>query len=304
MKIRVSGLLIGAIQIACVVGLWSQSPTSRQTLIRKNCATPQILSQIDKGEITTDETLASFYETGYCVPQDDHLAAYWYRKAAEQGIARAQNTLGSLYEDGKGVPRDYQQAALWYRKAADQGDTDALNNLANMYANGEGFVQDDAQAAYWYRKAAEKGNENGELQLGQLYDLGHGLPQNYEQAAYWYRKAAELGDGGAQYSLGELYFDGRGFDRDYVEAYFWLDLAAASSEDQTWNKAASYFRDQAASHLTSTQLNDIQARVSVWTDAHPQKPCVRVDQQTTKCFTSRQEMEKVLDYQDSHGPQK
>jgi TPR repeat protein len=304
MKVQFSCLLIGVFQLTSTAVLCAQSLTARQILANNNCVKPQMLSQIDKGEITAEEALAASYENGYCFSKDERLAAYWYRKAAELGNARVQNTLGSLYENGKGVPRDYRQAAFWYRKAADQGDMDAQNNLANMYADGEGFIQDYAQAVYWYQKAAGEGQENAELQLGQLYDLGHGVPQNYEQAGYWYRKAAEQGNAWAQYSLGQLYSDGHGFDRDYIEAYFWLDLAAASFEDQDWMQTASYLRDQTASHLTGIQLHEVQARVATWTDAHPQKPCVRVDQQTTSCFPSRHEMNSVLDEQNSHSQQK
>ena len=33
-----------------------------------------------------------------------------------------QKNLGTMYYNGQGVPQDYAQAAYWYRKAADQGD--------------------------------------------------------------------------------------------------------------------------------------------------------------------------------------
>ena len=42
-------------------------------------------------------------------------AATWYRKAAEQGYARAQTNLGSLYKDGLGVEPDNEQAVYWYQ---------------------------------------------------------------------------------------------------------------------------------------------------------------------------------------------
>ena len=53
----------------------------------------------------------------------------WYRKAAEQGLARAQCNLGICYDDGTGVPQDTAQAAAWYRKAAEQGLARAQCNL-------------------------------------------------------------------------------------------------------------------------------------------------------------------------------
>ena len=46
-----------------------------------------------------------------------------YRKAAEQGDAKAQHNLGVFYEDGTGgVAKDLTKAAEWYSKAAKQGD--------------------------------------------------------------------------------------------------------------------------------------------------------------------------------------
>ncbi len=42
----------------------------------------------------------------------------WYRKAAEQGVARAQYNLGFMYSHSQGVPQDYVQAHMWYNLAA------------------------------------------------------------------------------------------------------------------------------------------------------------------------------------------
>ncbi len=42
----------------------------------------------------------------------------WYRKAAEQGYAKAQFNLGNMYITGLGVPLDYAQAHMWYDLAA------------------------------------------------------------------------------------------------------------------------------------------------------------------------------------------
>ena len=50
---------------------------------------------------------------GRGVPHDDTQAVFWYRKAAEQGYARAENNLGVMYEEGKGVPQDDAQALSW-----------------------------------------------------------------------------------------------------------------------------------------------------------------------------------------------
>lgn len=48
-------------------------------------------------------------------------AAVEMRVHAEQGEAKAQYALGSSSFYGRGVPKDDAAAALWYRKAAEQG---------------------------------------------------------------------------------------------------------------------------------------------------------------------------------------
>jgi TPR repeat protein len=67
----------------------------------------------------------------------------WFRKAADQGFAKAQSNLGLMYAEGQGVTQNYPEAAKWYRKGADQGDADQGNadaqyNLGVMYAWGPG----------------------------------------------------------------------------------------------------------------------------------------------------------------------
>jgi TPR repeat protein len=108
------------------------------------------------------------YSLGQGVQQDSKQAVAWYRKAADQGDARAQFNLGLMYSEGKGVQQDFKQAAAWYRKAADQGEVEAQCNLGNKYRQGQGVQQDSKQAAAWYQKAADQGHMKAHLGLGFL----------------------------------------------------------------------------------------------------------------------------------------
>ena len=45
--------------------------------------------------------------------------------AAKQGAAYAQYNLGIMYAKGDGVPENDAEAVKWYRKAADQGHAKA-----------------------------------------------------------------------------------------------------------------------------------------------------------------------------------
>ncbi len=78
------------------------------------------------------------------------MAAEWYRKAAEQGDARAQNNLGYMYDTNRGVEADAEQAVYWYQLAATAGNVNAQINLANSYHRGRGVEQNDDKALEWY----------------------------------------------------------------------------------------------------------------------------------------------------------
>ena len=98
----------------------------------------------------------------YGQPKDQKQAAYWYRRAAEQGLAEAQYSLGRLYATGKGVPHDEEQATMWVRAAASQGFPAAEARLGARYAGGKGTAQDDRLAYFWLTLAflhGEKGSE-------------------------------------------------------------------------------------------------------------------------------------------------
>lgn len=74
--------------------------------------------------------------SGLTVRKNDTEAAFWFRKAADQGYANAQDALGWLYHSGEGVPQDDAEAVIWWRRAAEQGYADAQYNLGQAYFNG------------------------------------------------------------------------------------------------------------------------------------------------------------------------
>jgi len=160
------------------------------------------------------------FDRGYAASQekDYQTAITWYRKAAEQGYARAQVSLGVMYDIGLGVKKDYVQAVAWYRKAAEQGYAAAQYNLGVMYDHGLGVKKDYVQAVTWYRKAAEQGYANAQYSLAFMYDNGQGVKNDYVQAFTWRRKAAEQGHANAQYNLGLMYEFGKGIEKDLQKA--------------------------------------------------------------------------------------
>ena len=69
----------------------------------------------------------------------------------------AQNGLGVCYANGFYVEKDMEKAAYWFRKAARQGLDVAQFNLANCYYHGYGVKKDRKLAFYWYERADRQG---------------------------------------------------------------------------------------------------------------------------------------------------
>ena len=70
-----------------------------------------------------DEGMAAYKRGDY------QTALREWRQLAERGHVVAQYNLGVLYQKGDGIPQDYAEAAKWYKKAADQGDAKAQSAL-------------------------------------------------------------------------------------------------------------------------------------------------------------------------------
>ena len=210
-------------------------------------------SDQDDGRVIEDATSETLLRQATEVVEDDLEAVLRYRKAAEQGDARAQFNLGLKYANGEGVPKDDREAVQWYRRAAEQGHAGAQLNLGFMYSEGRGVPKDDRQAVQWYRKAAEQRNANAQFNLGLMYMLGEGVAEDDREAVLWYRKAAEHGHAHAQYNLGVMYANGAGVSNDNVLAYAWAHLAAAQGD-----VAARAFQAYLSGYMTQGQIADAQ----------------------------------------------
>ncbi len=131
----------------------------------------------------------------------------WYKRAAEQGCAKAQYNLGRMYFEGKGVPQDYEKAYSLWRKAATQGCAQSQYNLGVGFDFGKGIAQDKLEAVRWYHKAAAQGYADAQFNLGVILsgDKGNESLQDYQAAVKWYSAAALQGLPLAQNNLGVMY---------------------------------------------------------------------------------------------------
>jgi localization factor PodJL len=134
------------------------------------------------------------YAEGRGVPQSFEMAARWFERAADHGLAPAQFRLGCLYEKGQGVKKDLETARRLYLAAADRGHAKAMHNLAVLYAEGIDGKPDYKTASQWFRKAADHGVPDSQFNLGILYARGIGVEQNLPESYKWFSLAAQQGD--------------------------------------------------------------------------------------------------------------
>jgi TPR repeat protein len=112
-----------------------------------------LLPLAEKDDLAAQYHVGLMYDTGQAGRKDHAEAAKWYRKAADQGFARAQFYLASIYYEDKNL-QDYGEAMKWFRRAADQGTAMAQYTLGIMYAKGQGTAQDFAEAYKWFSLSA------------------------------------------------------------------------------------------------------------------------------------------------------
>lgn len=96
--------------------------------------------------------LAKRLQQGEGVAKDSKMAAYWYTRAAKNGIAPAQLNLGIMYLKGDGVAVDQQKARTWLEKAAHLGDNRASFALAILDEKEQKLVD----AYKWYDLSARE----------------------------------------------------------------------------------------------------------------------------------------------------
>lgn len=121
----------------------------------------------ENGDVAAQDAIGVRYATGDGIALNNFLASRWFRRAAEQGDARAQYHLALYYYDRQRV--DYHEATIWYRKAAEQGHADSQNQLGVMYAQAKGVTEDLDEAVKWFRLAAEQGNASAKVNLEKTF---------------------------------------------------------------------------------------------------------------------------------------
>ena|GEM_PF-1916381 len=125
----------------------------------------------------------------------DVEAARLLEEAADMGLTIAQFRLATLYETGRGVPQDNAAARDWYAQAAEGGNARAMHNLAVLYAEGTVTgTPDYAEAARWFAEGASYDIRDSQYNLAVLFERGLGVRTDMRQAYLWYSIASLGGD--------------------------------------------------------------------------------------------------------------
>jgi uncharacterized protein len=149
-------------------------------------------SAAEQGNAQAQFALGQIYSRGWGAPRDTVDAMRWMEMANDPS-SDGSPTRWSLIE-GYGAERDDAQAAYWYRKAAEQGHAEAQYNLARLYATGQGVARDQEAALHWMRAAASQGYAPAQARFGARYAAGNGISQDHRLAYFWLTLAFLRGD--------------------------------------------------------------------------------------------------------------
>ena len=172
-------------------------------------ALPDVIKRIEAqafdGVAEAQHDLAAVYTAGHAgVRQDFRRGAYWFQKAAEQGVPNAAYNLGVLNHQGLGMETDLNEAIRWYNQAALKNHPEAQYNLGIAFIEGIGVPYDPARAGNYFENAANQGIKEAAYNLGLIYEnglLGRAQP---DEALAWYKTASDAGSPEAKAALEQL----------------------------------------------------------------------------------------------------
>src|SRR5262245_3420539 len=171
--------------------------------------------------LTTDDAVKAIKKG------DFETALKELRPLIEKNDPNAQFLMGMLYDAGNGVPQDQAIAASWYRKAAQQNHLIAQSFLGIFYSSGTGVTRDFREAVRWLQAPAESGNDQAQLRPGASDEGGgDGVNKDSSSAIKWFRKAAAQRNTRAMGMLLTLLFSRKRDEKDLIDAYVWSHLAA------------------------------------------------------------------------------
>ena len=121
---------------------------------KESGAVTALRDRASQGDVEAQFLLGSAYYNGEGISKDLPCGINWWKRAAEQGHAKAQLALGTkpyMPIDRLGIPAYLPDAVHWLRLAADQGEFGAYVPLGNAYRNGfKKMKPDTKESLKWY----------------------------------------------------------------------------------------------------------------------------------------------------------
>jgi hypothetical protein len=157
------------------------------------------------GVAEAQHDLAAIYTAGHGgVTQDYKRAAYWFEKAAKNGIANGAYNLAVLYHQGLGLDADLNKAIQWYKAAATMGHPEAQYNLGIAHIEGVGVSYDPFKATAYFEQAASNQVIEAAYNLGLIHENGLLGEPKLDEASMWYKMAADQGSPEARAAIQQL----------------------------------------------------------------------------------------------------
>jgi hypothetical protein len=206
-----------------------------------------ITSLAQQGDADAQFKLGQIYQQGIGgqnVKKDPVEAVKWFRKAADQGHARALCLLGYSYVVGYGLKKDMPEAIKCYRKAAVLGSTTAYGFFADCYVvdNGlyldSGLTKNDIEAYAYYILAGRSdkilSNKLSPVQIEAGKKRSEELRKQFtDEYLQQLKQKAQQGDIKSQLILGSKYQIGVvGIPKDTNEAIKWYRMAADKGSNE------------------------------------------------------------------------
>lgn len=182
-KILLSTLLVGLFSIQAHADYVAPAPSVSSQAAQYSVMDINSLTKAAKsGQAGAQFYLATKYQHGKDIQQDEKQAFAWYKAAADQGLAAAQLNVGRMLADGVGTRKDESLARKYFEKAASHGDNRASFNLAMMEEQKKNYVG----AYQWYELSARDGmldNKVISLSEGKKTALAANLTQDQIRTA-------------------------------------------------------------------------------------------------------------------------
>ena len=157
-------LLFVCISVFCATLMYENNNARAGDVSRDEVAESKVLCEM--GHINSCVFLSKMYESG--INEDEELAFYWVKKAADLGYTKGAVVVGNYYRYGIGVKKNPVEGAKYLIKAALKNNADAMYYLSGMFYRGEGVRQDSDLAQELLIDAAKAGHPRAISILGRF----------------------------------------------------------------------------------------------------------------------------------------